>query len=380
MKILIRQFLGKNHSWAHVGWNLATAFIKKGHRVDLFSTDGIEHLPAHLRSNLIGYWEENHPEKLFGRLPDPVYDCQLSYTMMRNFPTYLANGTKNRFGIWSYEWRGPNVLPDGFAKHYKSCDKLLPPSTFSKDGFMESGVPSGAMEVVPHGVSERFITGTDVYPLKTDKKFKVLCCIAQPHERKNIPGILEAWGRAFTNQDDVVLVMKVVQKNATNPMEVNFSESLKSFKKKYPKHAEILVLKDFIDDISPLFRACNAFLSLSLAECFLIPALEALVSKKITIVSAKGGQSDFCNASNSLLVPGKDARANPRGMYWNNGSKNNAIVFQPDIDAASELLRQAHREEQILLQKFAPEFEKIRQEYTWDNAAQKVLDLCRTKG
>ena len=54
MRILIRQFLGKNHSWSVVGWGLADALIAMGHNVHLFSTDGIAHLPERLKSNLIG--------------------------------------------------------------------------------------------------------------------------------------------------------------------------------------------------------------------------------------------------------------------------------------------------------------------------------------
>ena len=54
MKILIRQFLGKNHSWSVCGWGIANSLISKNHHVDLFSTDGIENLPANLKPNLIG--------------------------------------------------------------------------------------------------------------------------------------------------------------------------------------------------------------------------------------------------------------------------------------------------------------------------------------
>jgi glycosyltransferase involved in cell wall biosynthesis len=374
MKILIRQFLGKNHSWSVIGWNLATSLINKGHQVHLFSTDGIIHLPDHLRPYLLGYWEENKMDIVHGRLPDPTYDCQLSYTSMKNFPAYLRNGSKNRFGIWCYEWAGKNVLPNGFAKHYRSCDKLLPPSTFAKNIFLDSGIPDSAMQIIPHGVSQQFISGTDFYPLKTDKRFKVLCCIAQPHERKNIPGILEAWGKAFTNQDDVVLVMKVVNKKPSSPFEVDFNQLLTTFKKKYPQHGEILVIDKFIEDLSPLYRACNAFLSLSLAECFLIPALEALVSGKIVIVSGHGGQTDFCTEESSLLVSGQIVRANPRGMYWE--PKMNATVFRPSEEVAATQLQKAYREEEELLQKFAPAFEATRQKYTWDNVAQQIMDLC----
>src|ERR1700686_1206574 len=100
MKILIRQFLGgKNHSWAHFGFGIARSLVNLGHDVHLFSTDGTKHLPSYLLPNLIGWTEENQTE-VFGRMPDKEYDCQISYTCMKNFPHYLSSGSKNRFGIW----------------------------------------------------------------------------------------------------------------------------------------------------------------------------------------------------------------------------------------------------------------------------------------
>lgn len=374
MKILFQQFLGKNHSWSIVGWNLATSLIKFGHEVHLFSTDGIKHLPERLKSNLIGYIEENIPQKLYGRQPDKSYDCQISYTAMKNFPFYLNNGFKNRFGIWCYEWCGKNVLPTGFAKNYKYVDKLLPPSTHAKQVFLDSGVPESAMQIVPHGISDEFLNTDSIYKLNTSKRFKVLCNIAQPHQRKNIPGILEAWGKAFNKTDDVVLVMKIVVKKSVSENEIDFNYTFNNFKKKYPNHASVIILNEFIENISDLYRSCNAFFSMSHAESFLMPALEALSLNKIVLVGECGGQVDFCNENNSLLIKGKNIRANPKTMYWE--PKPNAIVFDPSTDHAAEQLQFAYKNEKELLDKFSPSFADIRKEYTWDNAARKILEMC----
>jgi len=375
MKILIKQFMGKNHSWSVCGWNIATSLIKLGHDVQIFSTDGIEHLPNNLRPNLIGYIEENIPQKIYGKLPDKNPDCQISYTAMKNFPYYLNNCDKNRFGIWCYEWSGKNVLPTGFAKNYKFVDKLMPPSMHAKQVFLDSGIPEESIAIIPHGVSDEFINAKTIYKLNTNKRFKVLCNIAQPHIRKNIPGIFEAWGKAFNKKDDVVLVMKVVVKNTTTPSEVDFNYIYNSFKKKYPNHADVLIINKFIPNISDLYRACNAYFSMSFAESFLIPALEALATNKIVLVGAVGGQVDFCNENNSLLINGKNIRANPKMMYWE--SKSNATVFEPDINHAVEQLQFAFKNEIQLLNKFSNYFSEIRETYTWDNSVKKILSYCK---
>src|SRR5580698_1114851 len=249
MKILIRQFLGKNHSWCVVGWGIANALIEQGHDVHLFSTDGIKQLPKKLQPNLIGYVEENE-KKLFGRLPDKEYDCQISYTALKNFPAYLSNGSKNKFGIWCYEWSGPNVLPFGFAKHYQSCDYLCAPSEWQKKEFMNSGIPEEKIKVIPHGICAAQYKQNTTMVLPTKKRFKILANIAQNHLRKNIPGLLDAYGKAFTEKDDVCLVLKAKDKPIAALFEVSLNECLNTFNRKYPKHAEVKILSSFIDDMS----------------------------------------------------------------------------------------------------------------------------------
>jgi glycosyltransferase involved in cell wall biosynthesis len=339
----------------------------------MFSTNGNKLFPQDLAPNLIGY-EDNG--KTVGKKPSDIYDMQLSFTALKNFPLYLKHGIKNRFGLWCFEFEGKNTLPDGFAKNYKFCDKLIAPSEHAKQVFVDSMIPANHIEIIPYGVDNDFIQGTDTYQLKTNKKFKVLCNIAQPHLRKNIPGILDAWGKAFTKKDDVVLVLKIAKINKINqPFEVNVNNIFAAFEKKYPDHAEILKISDFLPSMAPLYRACNALLSLSHAESFLMPALEALASKKILIVSNHGGQTDFCKTTNSLLVNGKLIKANPNMLYWQ--SKNNAFVFDPNTDHAAEQLQIAFRKENELLNSFDKSFNEIRYNYTWDKVTNKLLELVR---
>jgi len=188
MRVLIRQFLGgKNHSWMIFGTSMAQSLIELGHEVHLYSTDGIKYLPTRLHSNLIGYTDENTGQ-MFGNLPDSNYDCQFSYTAMKNFPIYLGHGNRNRFGVYCYEWAGLNSLPSGFAKHYQSCDHLCAPSNFAKRVFMESGIPDRGIKVIPHGIDTVAYQKLSTIKLPTKKSCKILANIAQNHLRKNIPG------------------------------------------------------------------------------------------------------------------------------------------------------------------------------------------------
>ena len=377
MKILIRQFLGKLHSWSLIGHGIAESLIKQGHQVHLISTDGIEHLPDHLKPYLIGHWEENHPEKLIGRLPDPEYDTQISYTSMKNFPLYLRNGSKNRFGIWCYEWQGKNVLPTGFAKNYKYCDYLLAPTQFAKEVFLNSGVPEEVIKVIPHGIHPENYKKTNTINLKTNKKFKIGIPLAQTHIRKNIPGILEAYGKAFTNKDDVCLIIKGKEKPIIQSFDVSLKSCLSDFNNKFPNHAEVKVYSDFIDDMSDFYRSIDCLFSMSQAEGFFIPSLEMLAAGKMSIAPKHGGVLDFLkdynDNGNALLVSGKIVRADPKSMYWE--AKPNATCFSPDVNDAAEKLQFAYKNHETINKQVESQRETIYQKYSWDNVVKQIMDL-----
>jgi glycosyltransferase involved in cell wall biosynthesis len=214
MKVKIQQFLfGKNHSWSIVGKSIGRELLKIGHDVDFVSTDGVkdQFVPDCIRPHI---------------RPAPVgtYDLQLSYTAMKNFQPYLTNGSKNRFGIYNYDG---SVLPPHWAKCYNHTDKILPSSEYAKQVFIDAKVPESHLIVVPHGIDigDFDIPEEKIYKLKTKKTVKILNVCGQVHRRKNLAGILEAYGKAFTKDDDVCLVLKVADKPPTTQFEISFRKN-----------------------------------------------------------------------------------------------------------------------------------------------------------
>jgi len=372
MKVSIRQFMGKQHSWCVVGQNFAKYLIDLGHEVHIFSTDGIKHFPEELKLNLIGYVEEDQPQKVYGRLPDKEYDCQISYTCMKNFPVYLGNGNKNRFGIWCYEWSGENILPTGFAKNYKSCDKILSPSNYAKQIYIDSKIPEDHIVVLSHGIDENQFRNAKKINLKTNKKFKIFSNIIQNHLRKNIPGLLDAYGKAFTNKDDVCLVLKANMNPVKMQFEISTQQCLNNFYKKYSNHGEVRIITEYVTNIADLYYSCDAIFTMSNAEGFYFPGLEGLAVGKHSIAPAFGGQLDFLNSENSLLIDGRVTRANPLSMYWE--SKNNAKWFEPSISDAVDKLKYSYNNFEILNNRINTE--NILEKYSWKTITKDMLYLC----
>ena len=379
MKICWFGFLSKNFSWSIVAQNLSRELIKMGHKVDLFSTNGNQYFPEDLKPNLKGFIEENLPirEDTFdwhiGRKLEKEYNMQLSYTALKNFQSYFIRGDKNRFGIWNYE---TTVLPQSFVKNYLYVDKVLPSSLFSKDIFTNNGMPADHQEVIPHGIyPERFAT-LGKYPLKTKKKYKILVNIAQPHLRKNIPNVLRAYGKAFTIKDDVCLVLKVSRKSPqTQTDSVPFNEIYKDFRQEFKRCGEVEIIDNFIVDIEALYNACDIVFSMSHAECFWMPGLEGFGANKIVVAPRYGGQLDFMNDDNSVLIDGKEIRADLRMQYWD--ASPYAKVFAPDVDKAAQALKDVVSNYGDYMNKFGPKMQELVPQFTWAAAAKKIVGLCK---
>jgi glycosyltransferase involved in cell wall biosynthesis len=388
MKIKIQQFLGSNHSWSIVGQNIARALVKQGHELHLISTNGYDLFPKDL-------------EKFVVESPDNIYDMQLSYTAMRNFGIYLANGVKNRFGIWNYE---TTVVPTGFVRHHQYCDKMLPSSQFASDIFIENGVPKEKVITVPHGINVDEYSSNEVYNLKTTKSKKILANIAQPHIRKNLEGLFESFGKAFNKNDDVCFVVKVnakkieenkplkfikspraakkinskkeqeISKNKVQNFDVDFWSIYNSFCKKYPNHAEVEIISDFLPTMTPLYNAVDIVYTMTRAECFYLPGLEGLVTDNLVIAPNWGGQLEYLNEGNSLLISGKEVRAPKDMQYWTTSPY--AAMFEPDLDDGAAKLQLAVNDYDNIISKFRPGMVEQVTRLTWDNVAKQIIDLC----
>lgn len=387
MKIKIQQFLfNKNHSWAIVGQNIGRALLKKGHDVHFISTDGVQEkfIPPDLKS----YIREK---------PQGTYDAQISYTAMKNFPAFLKNGNKNRIGIWNFE---TTILPPGFAKYYKFTDKFCPSSKFAAKIFSDNGVPENHIEVVPHGINVEEYRSFERYPLKTQKRYKILANIAQPHVRKNIDGLFESYGMAFNKNDDVCLVAKVSAKKIPSPQvikartsrgirkqqqkqsekkdkisqfDVDFYSIYNAFCNKYPNHAEVEIINEFVPSMVPIYNVCDIVYSVTHAECFWLPGLEGMATNNLIIAPNWGGQLEYMNEGNSLLIDGKEGRAPKKMQYW--VPSPYAATFIPDLDDAAAKLQQGVREYDTLMTKFRPGMNEQLTRLTWNNVSQMILDL-----
>jgi glycosyltransferase involved in cell wall biosynthesis len=242
--------------------------------------------------------------------------------------------------------------------------------------FISMGIPNDKMVVIPHGINLQDFDKNDVFKLATSKKRKILLNIAQPHRRKALHLALKSFGKAFTKEDDVCLVAKIFKQNKTDhPFDIDFDNIYKTFESKFPRHAEVEFVYSYIPNIADLYKSCDINFSATHAECWHLPSLEALASGTINVVPRYGGQLDFCNDNNSLLIDGSIVRAPRDHQYWS--SNPFAVHFEIDTNDGAKKLQRAVDEFDTLKEKFAPYMAETSKKFTWENAANQIVDMCQ---
>ena len=105
-------------------------------------------------------------------------------------------------------WEYGSIPEEWVEPMTAQVDEIWVPSSYVREAYIRSGIPADKVWVVPNGVDAvRFTPETLPYPLKTGKGFKFLF-VGGTLVRKGIDLLLEVYGRTFTKDDDVCLVIK----------------------------------------------------------------------------------------------------------------------------------------------------------------------------
>jgi len=393
MKVRWHTMLGTQHSWSFVSQYLARAMVNiGGHEIHMRSTNNLEHFPDDLRPYLVpGYhgslsqgpvdylMEDGKQIKATpqNKLPEVAdknfpYDLEIAYTIFYQFPRRFFPQSLARAGIWNFE---SSILPPGWHLYHHAIDYVLPSSQYSYDIFAKNGIPESKMLVVPHGVdTNMFNPEITPFKLRTEKKVKFLHN-AIPHHRKLHERVLEAYLSAFSGDDDVCLVMKTKfkQPDADKPFEVDVESVLERAFKGRKNPPEVEIINTYIPDIGSLYTACDAVVSMSSCEGFWLPGLEALACGMLVIAPRHGGQLEFLNDDNSLLINTGEMQAPASMQYWVHNK--DAVVGDPDTRHCAELMRRVYENADVEKARIQEAAKKTTEEFSWENAAQMILDL-----
>lgn len=121
------------------------------------------------------------------------------------------------------------------------------------------------------------------------------------YNRKNPEALLKAFEAAFTRDDKVWLVLKTIHAEATNPHYRRFAALVEQMALK----DKIMVINENMgrNEFMSLLNAADCYVSLHRSEGLGLGMMEAMSMGKPVIATGYGGNTDFMNNENSLLLP-----------------------------------------------------------------------------
>jgi glycosyltransferase involved in cell wall biosynthesis len=347
-------------SWAKIGRELAEAFINNGDKVHVFERRGFSYnkdfkLPAILDAALV---KEFRGDKAL------TFEHPLNYK-------YLT--TKQKYGMLVYE---TTVAPKEWAvKANETLNILFLPNEFNKKIFTDAGVRPELIRVVPHGFNPRIYNPGSLIPnpelgkiqtaelgirdqgLGIKNRFTFLA-VAMPQRRKGIDVLLSAFEKAFPDKKDVELVIKFPYAPGKSKYDIKMPQ--------LPENARLITAEYTEEQMADLYRSAGCFVLPSRAEGFGLVYLEALACGIPVIATGWGGQTEFLNEKNALLLDYKPA---PAGSIQYDNENAAGLMAEPSVDDLVDKLRYA-------VSHHAAEADKIKNldlsRFYWQNIAERM--------
>lgn len=278
---------------------------------------------------------------------------------------FYKNDGKYKIGFTMLETTG---IPKEWARQCNLMDEVWVPSSFNVKTFRDSGV-TVPIHVIPLGIDPNFYN-PQIVSYKKHEKFTFLS-VFEWGERKAPEVLLKAYSKAFTKNDDVVLICKVINNDGS----INIDEEI--HKLNLPEDGpEIIFLYNtkFVDyDMATLYRSADCFVIATRGEGWGMPILEAMACGLPAIATNWSSQVDFFNEKNGYPVDVEsliDAKAKCpyyEGFQWANPSEEH-LIYQ---------MRYVYEHQEEAKAKGLAASDEVRKNWTWDNAADKIIQRLR---
>ncbi|MFN8362071.1 MAG: glycosyltransferase [Candidatus Kapaibacterium sp.] len=263
------------------------------------------------------------------------------------------------------------ALRKDFVELFNRADEIWTPSNYSRTAFIDSGVDSNKVQIVPNGVNPTIFTphGSRL-EVSTKKRFKFLF-IGGTIYRKGIDILLQAYATTFTAKDDVCLIIKDM--GGDSYYKGQTAEEMIEKIRSLDGAPEILYsdAKMSDEDMASLYRTCDVFVSPYRGEGFSLPTLEAMACGLPVIVTDGGATDDFVDDTVGWRIrAGKKSIGTSISGYE---LTSEGFMLEPESEHLKEILRFAYAHPIDGMHKGIAGSQRARTDWSWKRATMKML-------
>jgi glycosyltransferase involved in cell wall biosynthesis len=249
---------------------------------------------------------------------------------LHHFLEDTGRGSRNGHlvGVWAWE---VDVLPDWMGRAGSLVDEIWTYSAHAAHAIRAA--TDTPVHVVPPPILRPDSRPLSRAELGLPEGFVFLFAFdfASVFERKNPLAVIDAFGRAFAEREDVHLVIKTIGGD-------QHTGDLQRLRTVVGARANVHVRDGYVtrEEHQALVAACDAFVSLHRAEGYGLHLAEAMAHAKPVIATGYSGNLEFMDDTNSRLVPfalvpvPDGCEPYPAGARW----------AEPDVDAAASAMRE----------------------------------------
>lgn len=181
-----------------------------------------------------------------------------------------------------------------WVKRFNDADRVWVPSKFNYDTFLRSGVQKDKLVVIRAPIKMPKSNGH----LKTKRQFTFLSVFDSTafFYRKGVDVLLKSYCKAFTEHDDVCLVIK------TNVPRATLFKCAGVVKRRGAPKIEVINNYLSEDQMVSLYNSADAYVLPSRGEGIGRPYLYAMARGLPVIATGWSGNTEFMNTKNSFLV------------------------------------------------------------------------------
>ncbi len=255
-----------------------------------------------------------------------------------------------RFRLWSRDRLNVMVpywelsrLPPSWTPVLAAMDIVLAPSGFVRDA-VETCVPGVRCIDYPQLLS----LPAGIRPDRqrwgfADDQFVVVSAfdVDSVIERKNPFGMVEAFLRAFPEDADVRLVLKV---NYSPERGLDGSPGFVALRDRVADEPRVRLMPTVLpyDDVLSLYASADVVASLHRSEGLGLSLMEAMVLGVPVLATGYSGNVDFMTEDNSMLIPYRLIDVDTAYRGYQQAAEEGAQWAEPDLDAAAAALRRLH--------------------------------------
>jgi GT2 family glycosyltransferase len=315
----------------------------------------------------VDFWEGEERDPRVAQLKARPKDLSLPQVVCHQGDVFYKNSGRYKIGFTMMDVDG---LDEEWVRQCNELHEVWVPSEWSRQTFAESGVRV-PIHLVPLGVDTNYF-----HPGIRSKRFGpryTFLSVFEWGERKAPEVLLRAWAAAFTKRDDVQLVLKITNNDAS----VDVAAQIAALDLPKDMAPLVILYNENIPgaQMGSLYRAADCFVLASRGEGWGMPVLEAMACGLPTIATDFGGTTAFLREGvayplrvGSLIPAVARCRYYP-GFRW----------AEPDVEHLVHLLRHAyqHQDEARAVGERAATYA---QEWTWEKAAVKIVERLEAIG